>query len=194
MKMKTKSIIISTLLYILLALMWCGIAFIYLVLFIFSDIMNYVWDGLLKYLFIVVSFVCILIPIIFRKKLKLKLSLLLIVFTILSVGLNFILHCTASCYISNYTKEKWSNNYEMRYRMLYSLENKYEMTGKDEREIEVLLGKPDFADDTSYFYIVGVVEESCYTYELFFHNGTVIRTEVRWNNEPVDIESLAFLR
>ena len=194
MKPKTKSVIISILLYILLALMWCGIAFVYLVLFIFSDIINYVWDGLLKDLFVVVSFVCILIPIIFRKKLKLRLSLLLIVFTILSIGLNFILYCTASCYISNYTKEKWSNNYELRYRMLYSFEDKYEIKGKTEREIESLLGKPDFADDISYFYVVGVVEERCYTYEMFFRNGKVIRTEVRWNNELVDIESLAFPR
>lgn len=189
MKSKVKSVFS----YILLALVWCGITYVYLLMFMQSDIMNYVWNGILKDLFIIVSFVCMLIPIIFRRKLKLRKSLLIVIFTVLSVLLNFILYCSATCYISTYSKTKWDNHDKLRYRMVYSIEHKYEMTDKKDQEIITLLGEPDFVqEDGVYRYYIGGQAKSFYIYDIFFEKGVVARTEVRNNGNLVSIESMLF--
>lgn len=188
-----KSKLVSVSLYLMFALMWCGIIYFYLLMFLQSDIMNYVWNGILKDLFIIVSFVCMFIPIIFRRKLKLRKPLLMVIFTVLSVLLNFVLYCSAACYISNFSKEKWDNHEKLRYCMVYSIERKYEMTNKSKQEITTLLGKPDYVQEGgAYRYYIGGQSESFYIYDIFFEKGVVARTEVRNNGNLVSIESMLF--
>lgn len=182
MKLKTKSVIISVLLYILLALMWCGIAYVYSILFVLDDIMNYVWDGLLENLFVIVSFICVLIPIIFRKKLKLRLPLLLVIFTVISLITNIGVHIATTSYFSHYSKQKWSDNRELRYYMINDIEKTYGIAGKTEQEVIELLGEPEFKTEGERFqYYTGHYMIDPYTYDIIFEDGIAVGTEEKKN-------------
>ena len=180
MRPKTKSVIISILLYILLALMWSGMFICYVIVILLSDVIKYFNNGLLLYVFAGVGLVCLIMPIIFRKKLKPRLPLLLIISSVLSVAINATMFIATVAYLSDFTEEKWDEYPELRYCMTDSLEKKHKIVGKTEEEILELLGKPgNIADYYDYRYEY-LWRESMdpYTYDIIFENGVAIRTEI----------------
>ena len=152
-KMKKKSVLILALLYILLALMWGGMLVCYAIVIMLSDVIKYFGDRALLISFGVVTLLCFIIPIIFRKKLKIRLPLLLIVFSLFSAIINATLTVGTYAYLSHYTPEKWVKYPELRYCMTSSFERRHDIVGKTEQEIVELLGKPgNIADYYDYRY------------------------------------------
>lgn len=180
MKTNTKSVIISASLYILLALMWCGMLICYAIVFLLGSVMEYFAGGALLYVFAVVTLICLVIPIIFRKKLKLRLPLLLIISSVLSVAINATTFIGTVVYLSHFTEDKWDKYPELRYCMTDSLEKQHKIVGKTEEEVLELLGKPgNIADYYDYRYEY-LWRESMdpYTYDIIFENGVAVRTEI----------------
>lgn len=181
MKTKTKSILFSTMLYLMLILMWGGMLVCYAMVILLSDVIKYFGDGALLISFGVVTLLCFIIPIIFRKKLKLRLPILLIIFSLLSAFVNATTTVGSCIYLSHYTPEKWDKHRELRYCMTDSLESQYNIVGKTEQEITELLGEPEnIANqfDYRYEYFIGYGMIDPYTYDIIFEDGVAIRAEI----------------
>lgn len=181
MKTKTKSVIISLLLYMILILMWGGMLVCYAIVILISDVIKYFGNGALLLSFGVVALLCFIIPIIFRKKLKLRLPILLIIFSLLSAFINATSTVGSYVYLSHYTPEKWDKYPDVRYCMQSSLERQHELVGKTEQEIIELLGEPEnIADDYCYRYeyFIGYGMIDPYTYDIIFEDGVAVRTEI----------------
>lgn len=177
MKSKVKSV----LLYIFLALMWCGMLFCYAVVIMLSDIIKYFGNGVLPVSFVLITFICFIMPFIFRKKTKLCLPVRFIVFSLLSVVINVTTFLGAYFYLSHYTNVKWESYPYLRYCMVDSLERQHKIIGTTEQEVVELLGEPgNIANDYSYRYeyFIGYGIIDPHTYDIIFEDGIAVKTEI----------------
>ncbi len=180
MNMKTGEIILSIGYIILL----CFILFCTFVVVTISDIVRHFCGGLLEYVFYSVYALCVMIPIVFRKKFRIlqPLPVALIVFALFSVFLNFVIFIGVSEYISDFSIKKWQDNPPLRVHMIDSLEADYAVVGMDKTTVVEILGEPDFSDnidDDIFEYYIGDSIIDPYTYDIEFENGVVVSTRIR---------------
>ena len=179
MRLKVTSVLLS----ILLLLMWCVILFISFILLIFGDIIYHFENGMLKYIFSLIYLLAFVLPIIFRKKLRkiFSLPLALIVATVISVMINSFIYLGVFYSISDFSRGKWDRNESLRIYMINNLENKYQVIGKNEKEIIELLGMPANIPDYGeyrYEYYIGDSGSDPYTYDVIFDDGVVKATRI----------------
>ncbi len=174
---------INILLSIFLFWTWCGILFVSFILLIFSDIIHYFGNGILKYIFGLIYVLALVLPIVFRKKLgrNFSLPLALIVTTIISIMINCFIYLGVNSYISDFSREKWDSNEKLRIHMISDLEREYQLIGKSENEIIDLLGDPTYIHDDGehrYEYYIGDSIIDPYTYDVIFDAGIVKETRI----------------
>lgn len=179
MSLKVTNVLLS----ILLLLMWCVILSVSFILLIVSDIIHHFGNGILKYIFSLIYILAFVLPIIFRKKLRrsFSLPLVLVVTTIISVMINSFMYIGINSYISDFSREKWDRNEKLRIHMIKDLENEYHIIGRNEKEIEELLGRPTNIPDYGeyrYEYYIGDSIIDPYTYDVIFDAGIVKETRI----------------
>lgn len=160
--MKEKFIIIS--LYILFAIIVCVIGSYWLLAFVFDDVLNYYYDGILKLIFILIMIAAIVLPIIKYRKYQQKYILpivLCITMLIVSVFNNGILKFVEDD-LRIYSREKWEKHRNLRIYMLDNLETHYLYKGKTEDAVKKLLGEPDY-----------VTGENSQRYEYYVNPGYI---------------------
>ncbi len=180
--MKEKLMIIS--LYILLALIVCGVGIYWLFAFAFDDILNYYYGGILKYIFILIMIVGIILPIIKYRKHQQKWILpmvLCLVVLITPIFNNGILKFVEDD-LRVYSREKWEQHKNLRTYMLDNLETRYLYKGSTEEYVINLLGEPDFVSRENsqcyeYYSSPGYVDSIMFYVQ--FENGLVVETGKR---------------
>ena len=175
--------ILAALLYIALALIWCGLLFVLYLFFLLSDIVRYFHSGILKAIFLFVSIGAFAIPIAFRKKRKAVwgLPLTLLLCAVVSAGLNGVIYHVTEQYISSYSRQKWDRYEKLRKYMIDDLERQYPLIGKTEQEVIDILGQPANRSNYSgqrFEYYIGDGFMDPYTYDLLFKNGVVVDTDI----------------
>lgn len=180
--MKTK--ILNILLYLLLAVMWCGILFVSFIFLLLNDIVAHFGNGILKIVFVFIYMCALALPIIFRRKLKADwmLPLFLILATVLAMVSNGILYNFVDNYVSTYSRAKWDSNAELRFYMVDSLEEQFDFIGKTEQEVRDILGEPanvaEYGGWRVFEYYIGDDYIDPYTYDIRFENGIVMNSGV----------------
>lgn len=190
MKARMLKVLLHAFLYLIFVLLWSVILSVLFLMTTFDRFLDSFADGLLLKVFAVTSVAGIVIPILFRKKMKYKwmLPLLLIVSTIVTTTVNYgVLWCSFD-YMSVYTREKWEKYPYARHHMLANLKEQYEFIGMTEKELEEVLGDPThiveytgntkYKGYTAYQYMIGDDRIDGYTYDFIFENGIVIDTSV----------------
>ena len=136
--------------------------------------------GALKYVFAATTALMLLLPIIFRRKIKNRLMLpaILIIALISSAAVNTVIYKAAESYISVYSRDKWDRNKSLRIYMTDDLEWRYELLGKSREDITALLGEPDEAFDRAGYkimqYYAGDDGVDAIFYEIRFVDDRVI--------------------
>ena len=177
--MKISNVILS----ILLGLLWAGIFFVSFIFIRLSDILCYFENGSLRYLFVFLYALAILLPILFRKKFKTydAWAMGMIACAVLSVLLCGLIYLGAKGYIAHFSKEKWDKNEKLRIYMVDDLEHTYSLIGKSKKELKELLGEPTAVSDGKhdrYEYVIGESITDPYTYQVTFEDGLVIDTKI----------------
>ena len=180
--MKEKLITIS--LYILLTLIVCATGVYWLFTFTFDDILNYYYGGILKYVFVLIMILGIILPIIKYRKYQQKwilpivLCLMVLITPIFNNGiLKFI-----EDDLRIYSREKWDQHRKLRIYMLDDLETDYLYKGTTEEHVKCLLGEPDFiSGETSqcYEYFVNPGFMDPIMFYVHFEDGVVVETGKR---------------
>jgi len=159
-------------------------------MFIIDTFLDRFGDGILFKVFTIIAVIGLLIPILFRKKMKYSwmMPLSLIVATIITTAVNYGVLYVASDYMSVYTREKWDKYPLIRYCMLDDLKEQYEFIGMTEQELKEALGEPTYIAEytgetehkgrTAYQYIIGDDYIDGYTYDLIFDNEVVVDTSI----------------
>lgn len=178
-KMKEKLITIS--LYILLAIIVCFVGIYLLFTFAFDDILNYYYGGVLKYIFILIMVMFIVLPIIKYRKHQKKwvlptvLCLMVLITPIFNNGiLKFV-----EDDLRMFSEGKWEQHRNLRIYMLDNIETRYLYEGKTEESVKDLLGEPDYvtgenAQRYEYFVNPGYIDPIIFYVE--FENGVVVET------------------
>lgn len=179
MKMKGKLITLS--LYILLSLIVCVTGGYWLFTFAFDDILNYYYGGILKYIFILIMAVFIVLPIIKYRKHQQKwilpavLCLMVLVTPIFNNGiLKFV-----EDDLRIYSSERWEQHRNLRIYMLEDLETDYLYKGSSEEYVKKLLGEPDLVTGENgerYEYLVSSGYLDPIMFYVEFENGVVVET------------------
>lgn len=174
--------IISAFLYLAAVIIWLMIlAILYLLTFgFFNNVIENFGNGILRIIFIAIHFSALILPFLFRKKIKsdMVMPVILIISTISSVfvigGINF----AVNEYVSVYTKEKWNRNEDLRFNMIDDIESKYNFIGMSEAEIIDLFGEPESIsehDGKRYEYYIGNAYIDAFYYNFIFENGIVVK-------------------
>ncbi len=179
--MNKQNFIINMFFTIVLILGWAGILFVSFLIYLMSDMVRFLGNGILVYTTIFIYVLTFVLPIIFRKQISKHLSLPLsfIVFTILSVVVVGCILVGAKNYISDFSQEKWDNNERLRKYMIDDLEENYGIIGKTDKEIVDLLGEPIYISDDlniKYEYYVGESIIDPYGYQIEFENNIAVNT------------------
>ncbi len=175
-----KNIVMST----ILVLVWIFILFMFFILTIMNDIISYFCGGIFKYVFAAVFLSGLLVPVIFRKRIKkyCSLPLALIIFAVFSALVNCFMYLGIKGYISDFSREKWDLYEKLRIHMIGDFENENELKGKSEEEIKDLLGEPANIvydkDAFRYEYYIGDGLIDPYTYDIIFYGDSVSSTEI----------------
>lgn len=172
-------------LYILLALIVCATGVYWLFTFAFDEILNDYYGGVLKYVFIVIMILGIILPIIkYRKNQKkwilpMVLSLIVLLTPIFNNGiLKFV-----EDDLRIYSREKWDRHKALRIYMLEDLETDYLYKGQTEEYVKYLLGEPDFIsgeESQRYEYFVSHGYMDSIMFYVEFKDGAVVETG-RWH-------------
>ena len=135
--MNKENLIINIFFIIVLIMGWTGILFASFLLYLMSDMVRFLGNGVLVYITVFIYVLTFALPIIFRKQISKYLSMPLsfIVFTILSVVVVGCMLGGANNYISDFTQEKWNNNQRLRKYMIDDLEKNHGIIGKTDKEI-----------------------------------------------------------
>lgn len=182
MKAKGCKIVFNVFLYLLFTLLWGVILSVLFLVTTFDRFLDSFADGLLLKVFAVTSVTGIVIPILFRKKMKYKwmLPVFLIVSTIITTSVNYGVLWCAFDYMSVYTREKWDKYPWERSCMIDNLNEQYEFIGMTEQEVIAILGESDLIferdDRTIYQYVIGDVFKEQNAYDFMFENGIVVDT------------------
>lgn len=176
--------VLNILLYILLAIILCGIIFASYVFLMFNDLVENFGNGILKLIFLFVYMCMFSLPIIFRKRIKVNwlLPFLLVLSTVLAIVFNGVIYNEVDNYVSIYTRQKWDTHSELRFYMIDDLEKKYKFIGKTEQNVTDVLGEPtnivQYNDYKVFEYYIRSDYIDPYTYDLKFDNGVVVNTGV----------------
>ena len=188
MKGKVPKILLTVFLYLLFVLLWGGILLVLGLLRFFDTFLDHFGGGVLLQVFAFISVIGLIIPILFRKKMKQKwmMPMFLIIATIFTTGVNYGILYASYDYMGDYTREKWDKHRLVRYRMLDSLQEQYEFVGMTEQEVKEVLGEPSFDKEYSgntkynghrvFQYIIGDDRIDPYSYDFIFEHGVVIDT------------------
>ena len=180
MSERVKNILLS----VLLIVIWQWILSASFVLFIVSDIIQIFGGGILKYIFVFVYILAVLLPIIFRKRLGkfASLPLVMLVFAVFSVMVNGGIYLGVKGYISEYDSTKWNEMERLRIYMTDDMEEELNILGKTDTEVELLLGatvKSETGDGkVVYEYYAGEGLMDPITYDIIFENGVAIKTRI----------------
>ncbi len=179
--MNKENLIVNIFFSIVLIIGWAGILLASFLIYLISDMVRFLGNGILVYTTILIYTLTFALPIIFRKQISKHLSLPLafIVFTILSVVFVGCILGGAKNYISDFTQEKWNNNERLRKYMIDDLEQNHGIIGKTDKEIVELLGEPIYISDSlnmKYEYYVGESIIDPYGYQIEFENNIAVNT------------------
>ena len=166
---------------IVLIIGWTGILLASFLIYLMSDMVRFLGNGILDYTTILIYLLTFVLPIMFRKQISKYLSLPLsfIVFSLLSVVVVGCILGGASNYISDFSQEKWNNNERLRKYMIDDLEQNHGIIGKTDKEIVELLGEPIYISDelnNKYEYYVGESIIDPYGYQIEFENNIAVNT------------------
>ena len=166
---------------IVLIIGWTGILLASFLIYLMSDMVRFLGNGILVYTTILIYLLTFVLPIMFRKQISKYLSLPLsfIVFSLLSVVVVGCILGGASIYISDFSQEKWNNNERLRKYMIDDLEQNHGIIGKTDKEIVNLLGEPIYISDelnNKYEYYVGESIIDPYGYQIEFENNIAVNT------------------
>ena len=179
--MNKQNFIIDMFFTIVLILGWAEILFVSFLIYLMSDMVRFLGNGILVYTTIFIYALTFVLPIIFRRQISKYISLPLsfIVFTILSVAVVGCILGGAKNYISDFSQEKWNNNERLRKYMIDDLEENHGIIGKTDKEIVDLLGEPIYISDApniKYEYYVGESIIDPYGYQVEFDNNIAVNT------------------
>lgn len=180
--MKAKLITIS--LYLLLTLIVCATGVYWLFTFAFDDILNYYYGGILKYIFILIMILVIILPIIkYRKHQQKRIlpAVLCLMVLITPIFNNGILKFVEDD-LRLYSCEKWTRHEKLRIYMLDDLETHYIYKGQKYEYVKNLLGEPDFISGESsqrYEYFVNPGFMDPIMFYVQFEDGVVVETGKR---------------
>ncbi len=179
--MDKQNLILNIFYTILLIIGWVGILLASFIIYLMSDMVRFLGNGILVYTTIFIYVLTFVLPIMFRKQISkyLSLPLAFIVFTILSVVVVGCVLGGANRYISHFTQEKWNNNERLRKYMIVDLEKNQGIIGKTDKEIVDLLGEPIYISDAlniKYEYYVGESIIDPYGYQIEFENNIAVNT------------------
>jgi len=179
--MNKQNLIMNIFFTIVLIIGWAGILLASFLIYLISDMVRFLGNGILVYTTILIYTLTFALPIIFRRQISKHLSLPLsfIVFSVLSVVVVSCILGGANNYISDFTQEKWNNNERLRKYMIDDLEQNYGIIGKTDKEIVNLLGEPIYISDelnNKYEYYVGESIIDPYGYQIEFENNIAINT------------------
>lgn len=169
-------------LYLILAFVWYVILRISPVIFIFSPLLQYFWNRGLMVIFGGLAILVFVLPIIFRKRLSvnwMKPAAMLVLTGVVCLTSYGILNIMKS-YVSNFNRTVWDNNKEFRVYMVEDLESNYQLIGKTEQEIKMLIGEPSNISEYrgrtyEYFISSGFIDPI--TFDIRFENGVVTKCE-----------------
>ena len=181
-------ILVSIFLYSSLILVWIGsiaglLGFIYL----FADLKQ-LNNGMLMKIFILIYFCAFVVQVMIFKKRKsyIKKTLKMLTCTFAAIFINTIVFNAGWIYISEYSREKWENNKELRHYMVDDFEQEYQIMERSEQEVIDLLETPVYVEDRSteernikvlsYYAGRGLID--IYIYDIILENGVIIQTEV----------------
>lgn len=175
--------ILKYLSYIFLITISGGILLSTFVFIRFNSIVQNFENGILIYLFFTLYICAVMLPILFRKKLKINRSMpIILLFFILSAAFinagtyNIVQNC-----VSAYSRQNWDNNSNLRIYMIEDLEKQYQFFGKTEAEVIDFLGHPS---NVSYYsgkrleYYIGDGYIDPYTYDIIIENDVVSGTVI----------------
>lgn len=181
-------ILVSIFLYITIILAWVGVLEVFELTYIISQIMRYLNEGILVKIFVLIYFCTFAAQVMIFKKGKsyIKKPFKILLCIIAAIVINTVIFNIGWIYISEYSREKWDNNEDLRIHMIDDLEEKYQIIGKSEREVKDILGNPAYVEDRnagglngkllSYYIGMNIIDP--YMYDIILENGVVIQTEV----------------
>jgi len=181
--MNKQNLIFNIFFAVVLIIGWAGILLASFLIYLISDMVKFLGNGIIVYSTILIYALTFVLPIVFRKQISKHLSLPLsfIVFTILSLVVVGCILGGAKNYISDFSQEKWNNNERLRKYMIDDLEQNYGIIGKTDKEIVALLGEPiHISDDLNnkYEYYVGESIIDPYGYQIEFENNIAVNTKL----------------
>ena len=181
-------ILVSIFLYSSLFLIWIvSIAGLLGFAHLFADLKQLNNEMLMK-IFVLIYFCAFIVQVMIfkRRKSYVKKPLKMLTCTFVAIFINTIVFNAGWIYISEYSREKWENNKELRHYMVYDFEQEYQIMERSEQEVIDLLGNPVYVEDRSteernikvlsYYAGRGLID--IYTYDIIFENGIVTETEV----------------
>lgn len=181
-------ILVSIFLYITIILAWVGVLEVFELTYIISQIMRYLNEGILVKIFVLIYFCTFAAQVMIFKKGKsyIKKPFKILLCIIAAIVINTVIFNIGWIYISEYSREKWDNNEDLRIHMIDDLEENYQIIGKSEREVKDILGNPAYVEDRnagglngkllSYYIGMNIIDP--YMYDIILENGVVIQTEV----------------
>lgn len=170
-------------LYIILVITCVVILFTTFVFIQFNGIVQNFENGILIYVFLTLYICAVILPIMFRKKLKTNwaMPLILILCILFAMLFNAGAYNIIQNYVSTYNRQNWDNNENLRIYMIEDLEKQYQFIGKTEIEIIDFLGHPT---NVSYYsgkrleYYIGNGYIDPYTYDIMIENDIVADTDI----------------
>ena len=176
-------ILVSIFLYITIILTWVGVFEVFKLTYIIGQIMRCLNDGILVKIFVLIYFCTFAVQVMIFKKGKsyIKKPFKILLCIIAAIVINTVIFNIGWIYISDFSREKWDNNEDLRIHMIDDLEEKYQIIGKSEQEIIDLLGEPRTDTNNNikmFWYYVGDSGSDPYTYDIIFENGIATVTEV----------------
>ena len=172
--------IISGLLYYILGII--GFFYSFIIIGLFGIIPDFS-ETLFWIYFLILPIIILLLPIIlkiitkkqFYKSILLSLIAVVVYFTIVFATIFGI-----EKYMSNFTSEKWNNEKysNLRYLMLNSLEEKYNLVGMKKNEVTEILGKEYENEQYMYYYVGGQWLRSFYYCLEYNENDNITKVYV----------------
>ena len=170
-----KNKIISCLLMFFYVIFLCCVLGVTLLYCRLNDIVNYFADGALKYVFVSLYFLAVILPFALygRTKKKEMLPLIFIVFLCFAMLCNVGISVAARSYFASFSRDKWDKYVPLRIYMTDDLAKNY-VAGMREQEVIDLLGEPSnicqYNDKTfQYFVSPGLVDPV--TFDITFRDG-----------------------
>ena len=175
--------ILKYLSFILIIIISGGILLSTFVFIRFNSIVQNFENGILIYSFFTLYICAVMLPILFRKKLKISRTIpLILIFCILSAALiNAGAYNIVKNSVSAYSRQNWDNNANLRIYMIEDLEKQYQFFEKTETEVIDFLGHPS---NVSYYsgkrleYYIGDGYIDPYTYDIIIENDVVSGTAI----------------